>query len=87
MFSAEISSVIVGTRFAKNGKIMDSPKCPNCLQRKKISQTYKKAGVPKFQCAICGVQTLMNKFKDIDFKWKTHPKDWEKSHKLKLKAK
>ena len=56
---------------------MDSPKCVKCLNHGLIGQTYKIAGKQIYKCAWCKQIYPAGGFKDIEFKWRIDPKNWE----------
>lgn len=66
---------------------MDAPRCLKCLEGGLIGQTYKMCGISAFKCGSCGVIAEGSSFKEIDFKWKTHPDEWASSAKLVMENK
>ena len=47
-----------------------SPKCPTCLSKGLIAQTYKIAGKQKYQCHDCKRIYDHMEFEEKDFLWK-----------------
>lgn len=62
----------------------DSPKCPLCLESGEIAQTYKISGKAAFKCQRCGRLFRKEEFKEIDYKWKDSPEEWEKDFHKKI---
>ena len=64
---------------------MNAPKCRECYENDKPCQTYKDWYKQVFVCVLCGAHYKKEDFEEIEFQWKTKPKEWESWWKSRIK--
>lgn len=67
------------SRVTKVSKSKQSPKCPDCLEKGVIAQTYHIAGSSLFRCHDCRTMFAYIEFDEIDYTWKSDPEGWKKA--------
>ncbi len=61
----------------------NSPKCPLCLAKGRIAQTYKVSGRGFYRCGVCQSAIPSDMFDTEDFLWLDDSKTWKENMKSK----